>query len=71
MSDSGGRHGVGVIAVLQPTSSWPWKRVYTGIGSSHVRAGVWDLQSDDVVESTTSRPLQTVGTNWDPDPGER
>lgn len=30
-----------------------------------------DPQSDDVVESTTSRPLQTVGTNWEPDPRER
>ena len=30
-----------------------------------------DPQSDDVVESTTSRPLQTVGTNCEPDPRER
>ena len=30
-----------------------------------------DPQSDDVVESTTSRPLQTVGTNWEPDPRKR
>ncbi|MFV1309849.1 hypothetical protein QML12_29510, partial [Klebsiella pneumoniae] len=43
VGDFGGRHGVGVIARLQPTSSWPWKRVYAGFGSSHVRAGVWDL----------------------------
>lgn len=57
--------------MLQLTSSWPWKRVYTGFGAAIVRAGVWGLQSDDVVESTTSRPLQTVGTNWDPDPRER
>lgn len=32
---------------------------------------MWGLQSDDVVESTTSRPLQTVGTNWEPDPWPR
>lgn len=60
-----------LLQCSQPTSSWSWMRVYAGFGSSHVRAGVWDLQSDDVVESTTSRPLQTVGTNWDPDPRER
>lgn len=45
-----------------------WPRVS---GSSRAKAGVWCPQSDDVVESTTSRPLQTVGTNWEPDPRER
>lgn len=40
-------------------------------GSSRAEAGVWGPQSDDVVESTTSRPLQTVGTKWEPDPEER
>lgn len=40
-------------------------------GSSRAETGVWCPQSDDVVESTTSRPLQTVGTNWEPDPRER
>lgn len=40
-------------------------------GSGCAKAGARGPQSDDVVESTTSRPLQTVGTNWEPDPGER
>lgn len=53
----------------------------TGQVTGHVRtvrgaavpgeAGVRGPQSDDVVESTTSRPLQTVGTNCEADPRER
>lgn len=60
-----GRRGVGIIAVLQPTSSQLWSR-----GAAVLRQ-VWGPQSDDVVESTTSRPLQTVGTDWEPDPRKR
>lgn len=57
---------MGIIAGLQPTSSW-----HRVPGSGCAKAGARGPQSDDVVESTTSRPLQTVGTNWEPDPGER
>lgn len=72
VSGNGDRHRDGVIAVLQPSSSWPWTWVCTRFwGAAMSGQDCGDPQSDDVVESTTSRPLQTVGTNWEPDPRER
>lgn len=65
----GGRGvGVGVTAVLQLTSPGPGCRSAPGPREQLCPAGTWGPQSDDVVESTTSRPLQTVGTNWEPEP---
>lgn len=59
------------LALLRCSSSRPLALdagLHQVPGSSCVWAGTWGPQSDDVVESTTSRPLQTVGTNWEPEP---
>lgn len=71
VSDFRGRHGV---VLLQCSSQLPLgcgRGSTPGSGAAMSGQECRVLQSDDVVESTTSRPLQTVGTNWDPDPRER